>query len=62
MTDGAKFQRYYASVLFREYCIRKQGPLGKRSWRNLMEWAWKARKRARELSVPVQRDLFGDAA
>lgn len=62
MNDTPEFQRFYASVLFREYCVRKRGPLSKRAWGHLMKWAWKARQKARALRIPDQPDLFGDPA
>lgn len=60
-TMTPEFQRYYAAVLFREYCIRKRGQIGKPAWSHMLKWAWAARKRARDLASAGQGDLFAKA-
>ena len=60
--NSYEFQRYYMAVLWTEYRARKTGPLGKRSWANLLLWARKAQNRAHALRKPVQTDLFGAGA
>lgn len=56
-TSSPEFLRFYAATLFREYRIRKRGPLGKRAWGHLLQWARKASQQARQ--KPAQGDLFG---
>lgn len=52
------FLRYYARVLLREAKARRGTPFATA----LLEWAARARREAVEAALPVQGDLFGEAA